>query len=561
MLLNKEIFNNKSKLDKLITTFKTLTPEKSFYFYIASAVAILLTVVTVNSFIKTNLTSITPKYNQELSLHSSEKIKSYLPLFAESMTEKTISKMLFSGLLKYDGESYANDLASSTIISDDGLTIDITLGDNMFSNASKITADDVLFTYKLMQSFEIDNKDRAKYEGLTLEKIDDKNVRITLKKSYSQIKKLLTLGIISKEAYQNEKLETLATSEKNLNPISSGIYGIYNYTITDGNITSLTMKSNKYHVDLPYTEYIKFYFDKLDTSNDKTTYNYLLDNNIDISLDSSINTLTSEGYKKEYYTSSVTKVIFMNPNKSEVLSKKINREYLYRNIDRYYVAGTLLGGLATTTYDVMPTSKSLVDDIQPSLSDTSFMNATTTLKLTFLNTDNNKKLYSYMRDIFAKSNINIEDDSVTQDELQDIIKNRDFELLLTNIDIEDVSSLYSFMHSSQKNAPGLNITNYVSKNFDKNIETMRSSIVKSEIDDALLNMRNEFYIEYPYIPLYSKNNKLTVQNDVNIEIETYLSTDNNTFNKISYAHKDKEYQYNFLQKYKNIIIKINKIIH
>ena len=238
MLLNKEIFNNKSKLDKLITTFKTLTPEKSFYFYIASAVAILLTVVTVNSFIKTNLTSITPKYNQELSLHSSEKIKSYLPLFAESMTEKTISKMLFSGLLKYDGESYANDLASSTIISDDGLTIDITLGDNMFSNASKITADDVLFTYKLMQSFEIDNKNRAKYEGLTLEKIDDKNVRITLKKSYSQIKKLLTLGIISKAAYQNEKLETLATSEKNLNPISSGIYGIYNYTITDGNITS-----------------------------------------------------------------------------------------------------------------------------------------------------------------------------------------------------------------------------------------------------------------------------------------------------------------------------------
>ena len=588
MLLNKEVFNSKSNIKKFLIVLKTLTPEKSFYFYLSLVFILILGFFAVSIFLKNNHTKESPQYNQVLNVYSDEKVKNFTPLFAESKTEKIISGLLFAGLIKNQGDSYILDLAESVYISDSGLEVKIKLKDSLkFSNGEKITTDDVIYTYKLMQSFDIDNKDRVKYEGLSFEKVDDINMNITLKKSYSQVNKLLTLGIISKDQYIGEKIGDFVISDKNLNPISSGQYAVNSVSNLNGVIGNMSLKNNNKYYNLSNFGNINFYTEKLES--DKSIIDsYMKDNSIDIALGGAYSEyLDTTIYNTKSYNTTVVNNIFLNPSKNDILSKKINREYLYKNINRDYIVKNILMNNADATFDVMPNSKNInplteVDiektslkftdktsvvssgtSTEPQTSAQPNANLVTSIKLTFLNTDTNQKIYNYLQQTFIKNSINIISVPVNQDTLQSIIKNRDFEMLMTNISIEDVSSLYSFLHSSQKNAPGLNITNYISKTFDKNIEVLRSATNTIDINNSLSNLRQEFYEEYPYIPLYSKTNKVNITKELKTNTENNTSNGNeeNILKNISADYKETEYLYTFLEKYRNIIIKVNKIIH
>ena len=588
MLLNKEVFNSKSNIKKFLIVLKTLTPEKSFYFYLSLVFMLILGFFAVSIFLKNNHTKESPQYNQVLNVYSDEKVKNFTPLFAESKTEKIISGLLFAGLIKNQGDSYILDLAESVYISDSGLEVKIKLKDSLkFSNGEKITTDDVIYTYKLMQSFDIDNKDRVKYEGLSFEKVDDINMNITLKKSYSQVNKLLTLGIISKDQYIGEKIGDFVISDKNLNPISSGQYAVNSVSNLNGVIGNMSLKNNNKYYNLSNFGNINFYTEKLES--DKSIIDsYMKDNSIDIALGGAYSEyLDTTIYNTKSYNTTVVNNIFLNPSKNDILSKKINREYLYKNINRDYIVKNILMNNADTSFDIMPNSKNInplteVDiektslkftdktsivssgtGTEPQISAQPNANLVTSIKITFLNTDTNQKIYNYLQQTFIKNSINIISVPVNQDTLQSIIKNRDFEMLMTNISIEDVSSLYSFLHSSQKNAPGLNITNYISKTFDKNIEVLRSATNTIDINNSLSNLRQEFYEEYPYIPLYSKINKVNITKELKTNTENNTSNGNeeNILKNISADYKETEYLYTFLEKYRNIIIKVNKIIH
>ena len=588
MLLNKEVFNSKSNIKKFLIVLKTLTPEKSFYFYLSLVFMLILGFFAISIFLKKNYTKESPQHNQVLNVYSDEKVKNFTPLFAESKTEKIISGLLFAGLIKNNGDYYTMDLAESIYISDSGLDIKIQLKDNSkFSNGEKITTDDIIYTYKLMQSFDIDNKDRVKYEGLSFEKVDDFNMNIALKKSYSQVNKLLTLGIISKDQYIGEKIGDFVISDKNLNPISSGQYTVNSVSNLNGVIGNMSLKNNNKYYNLSNFGNINFYTEKLES--DKSIIDsYVKGNSIDIILSGAYSEyLDTTIYDTKSYNTTVVNNIFLNPSKNDILSKKINREYLYKNINRDYIVKNILMNNADTSFDIMPNSKNInplteVDiektslkftdktsvvssgtSTEPQTSAQPNANLVTSIKLTFLNTDTNQKIYNYLQQTFIKNSINIISVPVNQDTLQSIIKNRDFEMLMTNISIEDVSSLYSFLHSSQKNAPGLNITNYISKTFDKNIEVLRSATNTIDINNSLSSLRQEFYEEYPYIPLYSKTNKVNITKELKTNTENNTSNGNeeNILKNISADYKETEYLYTFLEKYRNIIIKVNKIIH
>ena len=588
MLLNKEVFNSKSNIKKFLIVLKTLTPEKSFYFYLSLVFMLILGFFAISIFLKKNYTKESPQHNQVLNVYSDEKVKNFTPLFAESKTEKIISGLLFAGLIKNQGDYYTIDLAESIYISDSGLDIKIQLKDNSkFSNGEKITTDDIIYTYKLMQSFDIDNKDRVKYEGLSFEKVDDFNMNIALKKSYSQVNKLLTLGIISKDQYIGEKIGDFVISDKNLNPISSGQYTVNSVSNLNGVIGNMSLKNNNKYYNLSNFGNINFYTEKLES--DKSIIDsYVKGNSIDIILSGAYSEyLDTTIYDTKSYNTTVVNNIFLNPSKNDILSKKINREYLYKNINRDYIVKNILMNNADTSFDIMPNSKNInplteVDiektslkftdktsiassgtSTEPQTSAQPNANLVTSIKLTFLNTDTNQKIYNYLQQTFIKNSINIISVPVNQDTLQSIIKNRDFEMLMTNISIEDVSSLYSFLHSSQKNAPGLNITNYISKTFDKNIEVLRSATNTIDINNSLSSLRQEFYEEYPYIPLYSKTNKVNITKELKTNTENNTSNGNeeNILKNISADYKETEYLYTFLEKYRNIIIKVNKIIH
>jgi len=80
---------------------------------------------------------------------------SFLPSRAQTEIDKTISKLLYRGLFKYDNfGTLVPDLAETWEVSGEGLIYTITIKDNQFwSDGTKINANDLLYTsYKITSS-------------------------------------------------------------------------------------------------------------------------------------------------------------------------------------------------------------------------------------------------------------------------------------------------------------------------------------------------------------------------------------------------------------------------
>ena len=108
---------------------------------------------------------------------------------------------------------------------------------------------------------------------------------------------------------------------------------------------------------------------------------------------------------------------------------------------------------------------------------------------------------------------------------QNIIKDRDFEALLFGAITESPSDLYAFWHSSQRTYPGLNISNYVSKELDENLEILRSSALEEERIVAYDAVRKEFEEEIPGIFLFAPS-LIYITNDKNTSSLPRYSYDN-----------------------------------
>jgi peptide/nickel transport system substrate-binding protein len=143
---------------------------------------------------------------------------------------------------------------------------------------------------------------------------------------------------------------------------------------------------------------------------------------------------------------------------------------------------------------------------------------------------------------------------------QNVIKDRDFEVLLFGAITQTPSDLYAFWHSSQRNYPGLNISNYVSKDLDEHLEILRSSINEEERNFAYNELRKEFAEEVPGIFLFAPS-LIYITND---KITTFLpnfSYDNaSRFTLVEnwYRYTDKVWPATY---YKPLLEKIQNIIH
>ena len=126
---------------------------------------------------------------------------SFLPSRAQTEVDKTISKLLYRSLFKYDNfGTLIPDLSETWEVSDEGLVYTVTIKDNQFwSDGSKITANDLLYT-----SYKIPN-----LSGVATDKIDDLTVRYTLPNKFSPFLSLLTVGVMKNQS--DEKNQGLNT--------------------------------------------------------------------------------------------------------------------------------------------------------------------------------------------------------------------------------------------------------------------------------------------------------------------------------------------------------------
>jgi ABC-type transport system substrate-binding protein len=143
---------------------------------------------------------------------------------------------------------------------------------------------------------------------------------------------------------------------------------------------------------------------------------------------------------------------------------------------------------------------------------------------------------------------------------QSVIKDRDFEALLFGSITEDPSDLYAFWHSSQRAYPGLNISNYVSKKLDANLETLRESSDELARINAYEGLKKEFKEEVPGIFLFAPSLIYITRDRISTALPTYSFDNASRFTLIEnwYRYTDRVWPKTY---YKPFIETLENILH
>ena len=180
-----------------------------------------------------------------------------------SDVDDSITNLLFSGLMRFEGQNLVPDLAEGFKVLDEGRVFQVSLKDNIFwSDGKKITSDDIIFTIKTIQNPEVKSPLRTAWLGVEVEKISERELKFILKNPSFVFLENLTLKPIPKHIFENVPPANLPLSFLNLKPIGSGPYQLERIERDkEGKIILIELKRNEnYFKEKPYIQRIVFRF-------------------------------------------------------------------------------------------------------------------------------------------------------------------------------------------------------------------------------------------------------------------------------------------------------------
>lgn len=564
------LLKNKKNIEKIKTVYNSLTPEKILLFWtliFLSCVFLFASLIVFNN--KFLVTS--PVYGGTLQEGIIGTPRFINPVLASTDQDKDLTALIFAGLTKKTDNSYTLDVAESIQESEDGLHYLVAIKkDARFHDGKPVTADDVIFTIDKVQNPLIKSPHRIEWEGVTIEKINDKEFSINLKKPFPFFMNTLSLGILPKHIWKNLTEEQISLSDLNIHAIGNGPYMIESVESSSGIPTRFVLKSFKnYTLGRPFIETINISFYR----NEKYLLKAFEDGDIKRMYGIAPEKIASLSVATSSIKTSLlpkTFAIFFNPNKSSLLADKNIREALQATINKQEIIDTVFYGYGKTISGPYPFDENQIPSpYDPTkakellLENKIIKKATSTIPLTLItaNTEEMKKVAEIIKKDWESVGFSVTVKIYELSDLnQNIIKDRDFEVLLFGAVTQNPSDLYAFWHSSQRNYPGLNISNYVSKNLDEDLEILRSSNNQEERSLAYESLKKEFAEEVPGIFLFSPS-LIYITND---KIKTTLPLFSYE-NASRFSHVESWYRYeDFVWPktyYKPLLEKIQNIIH
>lgn len=147
------------------------------------------------------------------------------PLYATGQVDQTVSKLVFSGLLKLTGDNnLVGDLARSWEVNESGDTYTVTLKENLFwHDGTPLTANDIVFTFELAGHPDAKSPLFQTWRGVEITAPDDLTVQFKLKNPLSSFAYSLTTGIIPQHKLADFPPEQVRSASFNtLQPVGSG---------------------------------------------------------------------------------------------------------------------------------------------------------------------------------------------------------------------------------------------------------------------------------------------------------------------------------------------------
>jgi peptide/nickel transport system substrate-binding protein len=178
-------------------------------------------------------------------------------------SDRAIDRLIFSGLISFDPRGIPQaDLAESWGISADGTIYNITIRPKaVWQDGIPITSDDVLFTINLLRSVNsaYSADVRSLWDNVEITRLDDKNIKFTLKEPFVPFLDYLTFGVLPKHLLETVSADQLSNVDFNKAPVGSGPYKFDHLSVDSGHITGVVLTvSDDYYGQIPFVQQIVF---------------------------------------------------------------------------------------------------------------------------------------------------------------------------------------------------------------------------------------------------------------------------------------------------------------
>lgn len=457
------------------------------------------------------------------------------PVLATTDTDKELTTLVYTGLTRpNDKGEFIPALANEYKVSDDGTIYTFTLRDDIeFHDGTKITAEDVAFTVRMVQDPAVKSPRRAQWEGVAVTTIDDRHVEFTLKQPYSAFLTSTNLGILPKHLWQDVTAEQFPYSNLNLNPIGAGPYKIKDVKLREGGLVErIIFRSNEdFVLGKPYINKIEARFFGSEKDRIAALDNGDIDSASNLSEETALE-LRSKGFNLAESPLNRLFGVFFNQNQSPVLLNHEVREALSKAVNKEALVDEVLDGFGTPIDSPIPEFSSLFSSIS-SESTNSAPNIEAILselakdgwaknsdgilekktksgseKLIFsIYTSDNEDLKETAKKVSEMWNqigaiVDVKVFESAQFNLG-VLRPRKYDAILFGITVGRDLDYYAFWHSSQRNDPGLNIALYTNSKADKLLSSART-----ELDPSLRSAAEEAFAlevvrDVPAVFLYS----------------------------------------------------------
>lgn len=478
-------------------------------------------------------------------------------LSSSNSVDTDINKLIYSSLFEYKERKLTPLLVDTYTISEDQKTYTFKLKDNIYWHDNvKLTADDVIFTLNTAKNPNYKSPLYVSLKNIRVEKIDDLSFSIILSEPYSPFLNYLTFGILPKHVWQDINYLQFSLSEFNLKPIGSGPYKFKTLSKSkDGYVQSYTLEANdNYFEKKPYIKDITFTFlsdtqEAIDTIKDRKIdgISYLTQEDINelqtksikanklelpqytaLFFNSSLNNLLKEDYIRE--------ILILGTDTNEIIEKTLNNDA--KNIEGIFFENMTGYNAEFKNYSFNPTDavELLKDNNWERNSETGFMeknDKTLEFTLTVVNNKDNQLIAEKIKEQWEKLGIKLNIQYIDQSSIkEDIIKPRNYEILLYGEIIGGSSDPYSFWHSSQSTNPGLNLSLYINKTVDSLIEKARTTSDKEVIQATYEKISEEIKKDMPAIFLFNQYYNYITTKNINIITDSLITTPSDRFNNI-----------------------------
>jgi peptide/nickel transport system substrate-binding protein len=532
-ILNK--LPEKSELNIVLSSFT----KKEWSIFTAFFLVLIISTLGLLQIINTSFMISVPAHGGSLSEGIIGTPRFVNPILASSPADQDMVALIYSGLMRKNPDGILiPDLAEKYEMSTDALSYTFTLKNNLYFHDNKpLSVDDIIFTINKARDPIIKSSQKVNWDGVTMEKIDDKTIKFNLKKPYASFLENTTIGIIPAHIWNDSPIEL---HEANTNPIGSGPYKISTVNKqSSGAIDSYKFIAfKKFALGEPYIKNlsINFYQNEEDM--------LLALENGDIEQASSITPTSTLDFKEKKYpivSSTLPRIfgLFFNQSQNQIFIDKAVVRAIDQTIDKDKIIREVLAGYGIVIDNPIPPSilqyqkltglknlsrEEILTKVRADLAKAGwvknvdgFLEKTTTEKkkkvtipLAFSISTGNipelAKAAELIKEDLLAIGMNVDVKTFEVGNLnQSVIRPRKYDALLFGQIINHESDLYAFWHSSQRKDPGLNIALYTNAKVDKILEDTSTLTDENTRFKKYVQFEDEITKDMPAVFLYSPN--------------------------------------------------------